>query len=325
MKKSPFDSQYSKSSKCEVCACLISYSDFLQAKKHDYLVCNSFDCRSVMINKSNMTSFQFENYLKYQIKLIETKSYEAVIKNKNAKILDDKEKKKNEKMLRTFLEGNPRYSEENFHLMRLPSGLTKLAAPSVERIKNYSEHLKRVIQETINNINNDTLEDDLTDNVDDSSVLFSKDYSEASERQLMADRLCEACKGGCCVSGGDHAYISASTIAELLKTKPELSQTDIYELYLSKIENKTIVGACINQTKFGCSLTREMRSDTCNNYFCEPVKSYLENESLEDIDKQKMVFAVKWSNTNWNRYDYRSVNEITEMMIINKAEILPIS
>ena len=85
------------------------------------------------------------------------------------------------------------------------------------------------------------------------------------------------------------------------------------------------MGACINQTELGCSLPRHMRSDVCNGYYCEPVQSFLNRESQEDTDKQTMVLAVKWSNTNWNQFDHSFDNKIVKVALINETGILPIS
>ena len=317
--------QYSKSCKCEVCDNLITYLDYLQIKELDYLVCGSFDCKRIMNHKSRMGPLQFKDFLQSERKRLQRLRDEAEIQNKYSKKVAKNEKSQNQKILQTFLENNSQLSETDVHLVRIPSGLTKFAPPANERIKKYSEHVSNIIREATENIDNNTVTYDKNYGAKENLQLQEQRFSESPKLQTMANRLCEMCKGGCCPAGDDHAYLSASTIMQLIKTKPELSITEIHEQYLSRIASKTVVGACINQTELGCSLPRYMRSNICNGYYCEPVKAYLDHETQAAVEKQKVVIAVKWSNTKWNRLNPSFDNKIVKVAIVNETEILPIS
>lgn len=317
--------QYSKSCKCEVCERLITYLDYLQIKELDYLVCGSFNCKRIMSQKSRMAPLQFKDLQHSERKRLQRLRDEATIKKKYCEKVAKNERRQNQKILQTFLDNNSQLSEKEVQLIRIPSGLTKLATPANERIKNYSKYLSDVIDEAIEGRDKNTVINDQNIDAKDRLLLVEQRFSEITKLRTMADRLCTMCKGGCCPSGEDHAYISASTIAQLMKTKPELSTAEIHQLYLSKVARKTVVGACINQTEKGCSLPRYMRSDICNGYYCEPVKSYLDHEIQTDVTKRTTVIAVQWSNTNWNRLDPSVDNEIVKVALVNETEILPIS
>ncbi len=202
--------------------------------------------------------------------------------------------------------------------------MTKLTPLANERIRKYSKYLNKIIQEALENIENkekNTITIDQNDNVRARLLLAEQRFSKSPNLRTIADRLCEMCKGGCCSYGKDHAYLSASTIMQLIKQKPELSIAEIQELYLSKVDSKTVEGACINQTKLGCSLPRYMRSNICNGYYCDSVKSYLGHEELADVEKQTTVFAVQWNYTNWNRLDFSFENKLVKAALVYETEV----
>ncbi|MEB8433858.1 hypothetical protein OO007_16595 [Cocleimonas sp. KMM 6892] len=342
-----FKLQYSASCKCDVCECLITYADFLQIKELDYLVCGSFECKRIMSQKSKMVPLHFKSYLINQKKRLQTSREQAALREAYIQKIKKHEKKQNQTVLQTFLDSNPQYLKTNVQLVRIPSGLTKLSSPSNERITKYSEHLSNIINEALDNIDSNTLINAQDEGLENRVLTVEQRFSKHPELRTIADGFCGMCKGGCCPSGNDHAYLSAATIKRLMKNKPELTTAEIRELYLSKIKNKTVKDSCINQTKQGCSLPRFMRSDTCNGYYCDSVKSYLEHEADQDIDSEKQMrkplektiekpirkqidkhsiaLTVQWSNTNWNRFDPSVDNKIVKAVMITDKEILPIA
>ncbi len=95
----------------------------------------------------------------------------------------------------------------------------------------------------------------------------------------------------------------------------ELTGDDILEMYLSYISSEAIIdGSCINQTPTGCTLPREIRSDICNGYYCEPLKSY----QKECTEKKEIgpVLAIQRSNTNWTRFDPDTCNEVISVTVL---------
>lgn len=318
MKNISLPPQYSKSCTCEVCERLITYYDYLQIKELDYIVCGSFDCKKIMNQKSQIPPVQFNNYFQHQKRLLLKLREDAEIKNKYSEKVVKYEKSKHLEILQTVLDNNSQITEKDVHLVKIPSGLTKISAPAKERIKNYSEHLNRIIDEAIEKLNNDIVIPDPNESAKDRLELLEQQFSENPRLEIMADRLCTMCKGGCCPSGNDHAYISSFTIMQIIKANPKLSHDDIHEFYLSKVPSKTVEGACINQTEQGCSLPRDMRSNTCNGYHCGPVKAFINEEAEKDVDKPATVIAVQWSNTNWNWLDPKIENEIVGVALIDE-------
>jgi hypothetical protein len=95
--------------------------------------------------------------------------------------------------------------------------------------------------------------------------------------QAVLGRACTQCQGRCCARGGDHAYLTLSTVSRYLKAHPKLRPRDVLAAYLASVGDKTFENSCIFHQPGGCSLPRAMRSDTCNDYFCEGLKEFQRN------------------------------------------------
>ena len=50
-----------------------------------------------------------------------------------------------------------------------------------------------------------------------------------------------------------------------------MSPDAVLALYLSHLPDASMAGSCIHHTRQGCSLPREMRSQTCNQFRCGPL------------------------------------------------------
>jgi hypothetical protein len=59
-----------------------------------------------------------------------------------------------------------------------------------------------------------------------------------------------------------------------MEQHPGQRPREVLEAYLSRVGNKTFEGSCIFHQPGGCSLPREMRSDTCDRYFCSGLAGY---------------------------------------------------
>lgn len=91
----------------------------------------------------------------------------------------------------------------------------------------------------------------------------------------LTTRACTLCKGQCCVSGGrNNAWIKLETIVRYRDAHPDGSAHEIVNTYMAAIGSRTYQPSCIYHGSHGCTLSRELRSDTCNNYFCIPVREF---------------------------------------------------
>lgn len=92
----------------------------------------------------------------------------------------------------------------------------------------------------------------------------------------LPERLCTACGGGCCTAGKQHAYLVPASIQRLRFQDPSLQPEQIVQFYLRHIPEQACVNSCVNQTRQGCALPREWRSDTCNTWACKPLHTLYE-------------------------------------------------
>lgn len=79
---------------------------------------------------------------------------------------------------------------------------------------------------------------------------------------------CAVCRGSCCRGGGNDAYLSVDTIRRYMARHPRLSPQQVLAEYLDRVPDRTFRGSCIYHGATGCGLRREMRSETCNNFYC---------------------------------------------------------
>ncbi|WP_141834113.1 hypothetical protein [Herbaspirillum sp. SJZ107] len=112
---------------------------------------------------------------------------------------------------------------------------------------------------------------------------------------LLPGRLCALCGGGCCTRGSDHAYLGAPTLRRFMDAHPGMSPEEVVAAYLDRVTHKTQTGSCINHTRTGCSLPRDMRSDTCNDYACDSLAQ------VQAAPREQVVLVVRRKQDQWRR------------------------
>ena len=105
-----------------------------------------------------------------------------------------------------------------------------------------------------------------------STELPAADCAPSSEALAAA---CATCRGFCCRSGGDSAYVDASTVRRVRSQRPDLSPGELVALYVDAVPERSVERSCIFHGEQGCALARELRSRTCNSYFCRPMQEWI--------------------------------------------------
>ncbi len=96
-----------------------------------------------------------------------------------------------------------------------------------------------------------------------------------SEAMLnVLGNACSLCGGDCCRRGANRAYLDVHTFRRYLDQHPEAGPADVVAAYLGKVGETGYAGSCIYHRPDGCALPREMRSLTCNQYFCDELKAF---------------------------------------------------
>jgi len=126
--------------------------------------------------------------------------------------------------------------------------------------------------------------------------------AEAATEQgsALPGRLCAACGGGCCTLGGDTAYLTEATIRRVMATHPELNDPDsLRAAYAARLPEQTVASSCINHTDQGCSLPRELRADTCNDFACPSLQTL--RDSLRAAPPVSTVLVLRRRRSVWQR------------------------
>ena len=107
------------------------------------------------------------------------------------------------------------------------------------------------------------------------------DSGPNTEALTVLNTACGLCQGYCCQQGSLHAYLSVETVRRFMSRNPGLQPGDVVDAYLSFVGEVGMEGSCIMHGPAGCKLPREMRSDVCNQYYCQGLREFQNGPSPE--------------------------------------------
>ncbi len=81
-------------------------------------------------------------------------------------------------------------------------------------------------------------------------------------------RACVFCRGRCCETGGDKAWIEVATIQRILAGQDTPDVDGLRAAYLDRLPEMSHEGSCVFHGERGCTLPRELRSRVCNRFAC---------------------------------------------------------
>jgi hypothetical protein len=86
---------------------------------------------------------------------------------------------------------------------------------------------------------------------------------------------CSLCRGFCCKNGGDDGFLDERTLARVRHAEPELDARGVIRLYAELVPTESYEASCLFHGRQGCTLSRSLRSDVCDNYFCRGLEDYV--------------------------------------------------
>lgn len=197
----------------------------------------------------------------------------------------------------------------SYPLLVLPSGPRAFEPLTPQRRQRYREHLAAIIAEA-------------GCGEDGDAAIAETPAIDAAPPMPLATQLCTLCRGGCCSGGHDRAYLTAATIRRFMRLRPELRPDEIAEAYLDRLGDQTVAGSCINHGGTGCSLPREMRSDTCNDYFCNPMRAW--QARCASGEPPRGAFVIQRRLDNWNRDRLDAANDIVDVSVVTETGSRPL-
>lgn len=103
----------------------------------------------------------------------------------------------------------------------------------------------------------------------------------------LAAALCTFCAGRCCRYGAaTHGFVSAELLRRWLKRHPQATPADAAAAYLQRLPRQHVEGSCPYHGRSGCTLPQAMRSDICNRYACDALRT------LQDHPQHAAVVAA---------------------------------
>ena len=309
---------YSGHVKCVACGVKISYAEYVAQKNNDYLVCQSFECRQVMDQKSNMPPLMFQFRLDFHRKLVSERNEKEKQRKQYLMEVKEKEKVENEAILRHIQNGGYRSKEQMMCVLNIPSDLSKVVFLSDKRRDNYKKHLQDVINRAFKTTGGDATMDIQHREAWEKLAKVERRFSQNPTLKTISDKICGMCKGGCCSSGSNHAYLSEFTIKNYIKAHPQATPDEILNAYLSSLPAESIENSCINQSANGCVLPKNMRSDICNGFYCHTLESY--QKQMTESAELSSIIAVQRSYTQWNRYEPGVAADIVNIALVDEDQ-----
>jgi len=100
---------------------------------------------------------------------------------------------------------------------------------------------------------------------------------------------CATCRGQCCSHGGEHAYLDEDTIRRVVRERPGLGARGIAALYRARLGKESFAGSCVFHDAQGCRLPRELRSDLCNEFYCNALKVFVRDHGAAIPPRLRIV------------------------------------
>jgi hypothetical protein len=204
---------------------------------------------------------------------------------------------------------DPRLRKGNTLVLDLPSGGSSLAALPPVRVESYRRHLCTIVERSWS-------DGAPPDSPDSLPVSNENDVSSgADDKAHTSERICATCKGGCCVSGGSNAFLGVETVKRVRRLHPEWSRDRLLGEYLSRLPVETVAGSCVNHSASGCALPREMRSDTCNDFFCDSQHRY--RDRVDEATPLQAVVAIQRQCSYPDRHRAGVDRDIIRVLILD--------
>lgn len=86
---------------------------------------------------------------------------------------------------------------------------------------------------------------------------------------------CAACRGYCCLGGGEHAWLDERTLARVRHYRQELDARGLIRAYVQQVAPRSYAGSCLFHGPAGCTLHPIFRAELCSTFYCDGLKSFL--------------------------------------------------
>lgn len=280
-------------------------------------VCLSQECRT-LVNQFKIMPRDQNSQCYFQQQAARIKKKKAIDEAHRLRIkqIDQQEEEEDQKTFQAITSKSQLDTlSEAINYYSIPSGKSKLTPLSQARIDEYKKHLQKVIDEAFS-------DPPIVDFFDQEQTTKAKSTQAALKSnpavQKFISQCCSLCKGGCCTAGNNTGIISLETIKQASAHFNCNNPETLLSMYLEKLPTYSVKDSCINQGPEGCVLPPTMRSATCNGYYCESLKSLI-NQSDNNVLDPSIVFQRAYDR--WSKYDENTDHSIKKIFLIENDQI----
>ncbi len=263
-----------------------------------------------------MSEASYEQYFSLQSAHIKKTTEFLALKTKRLEEERKAEEKENISCWTKVINHNYGYELDHYPYTVIPTGSKKIIKLSTERKNLFREHLTGLISEVISElaVNRDNGEG----NQIEEDMPLDEDVENESPFEATA---CAICRGGCCRTGDDHAFLKKETILRYISRHPDHKPKQLLDIYMAYLPEKSFEDSCINHRVTGCTLPRDLRSDVCNEFMCDSLVKLRDLFLRTPVPKG--VFFIRRAQNNLNKDNLDMDNRIIGSELVLNDMIYP--
>jgi hypothetical protein len=156
----------------------------------------------------------------------------------------------------------------SFRLTVIPASLSSITRLPAQRRREFRNHLKQLIDRAFAKPIVPTL----------AREPAPPPAARETRLQAASGQACACCRGSCCQGGGfTHAYLEVATLQRYRAAHPDQGPREVLAAYMNHIGDETAEGSCVYHRTDGCSLSKDMRADICNDFYCGGLQDFRQN------------------------------------------------
>ncbi len=200
------------------------------------------------------------------------------------------------------------YDPGQYPYVVVPTNSKKTTKLPKRRQKLFREFLSNLINETMSEFEGSK------DNKKESNNKEISRYEAEDNEYPFESKACSICRGGCCGIGEEHAFLKKEILLRYVSGHPDQKPEQVLAAYMEYLPEKSFKDSCVNHTEKGCSLPKNMRSQVCNDYLCDPLNKL--RELFTKTPLPKGVFFISRAQNNWNKDNLDLDNSIVSSVLI---------
>ncbi len=272
-------------------------------------VCLRPECKHVLSKKQHMNEIAYKRYFALQAEQIKRTMRQAALKKKR---MEEKRRKEKEEyvacMMSTIKEVHG-YDPAIYPCTVMSKNTRKIGKLPKRREKLFQQFLSTLVNEAFSEI------EDNKGNKNETP--YGREVIE--DAYPFEAKACAVCRGVCCTRAENKAYLRKETILRYLSEHSGQKPGHVLAAYMAYLAETTYVNSCVYHTETGCCLPRAMRSDSCNEFFCDALNEL--NGHFTKTPMPKGVFLIDPAPDNWRKDILNEGNSIVlPELILNDGE-----